>query len=114
MCRWPIEIFFRQCKDKLALDGYQIDAYFHQSHLKGKQDYGHQAVAVMLSYNGIVLNYAFVMYNKSISKIDLVQNIAKELPVPPVMSYFLCDCWYVSEKIINTFAQKGFHTIGVV
>ncbi len=42
------------------------DAYFHQSHLKGKQDYGHQAVAVMLSCNGIVLNYAFVMYNKSI------------------------------------------------
>ena len=24
------------------------DAYFHQSHLKGKQDYGHQAVAVSL------------------------------------------------------------------
>ena len=56
------------------------DAYFHQSHLKGKQDYGHQAVAVMLSCNGIVLNYAFVLYNKSISKIDIVQNIAKELP----------------------------------
>ncbi|MFR8492214.1 MAG: hypothetical protein ACLVC1_00865 [Mediterraneibacter gnavus] len=55
------------------------DAYFHQSHLKGKQDYGHQAVAVMLSCNGIVLNYAFVMYNKSISKIDIVQSIAKEL-----------------------------------
>ena len=82
------------------------DAYFHQSHLKGKPDYGHQAVAVMLSCNGIVLNYAFVMYNKSISKIDIVQSIAKELPVPPVMSYFLCDCWYVSEKIINTFAQR--------
>ena len=90
------------------------DAYFHQSHLKGKQDYGHQAVAVMLSCNGIVLNYAFVMYNKSISKIDIVQSIAKELPVPPVMSYFLCDCWYVSEKIINTFAQRGFHTIGAL
>ena len=67
------------------------DAYFHQSHLKKKQDYGHQAVAVMLSCNGIVLNYAFVMYNKSISKIDIAQNIAKELSVPPVMSYFLCD-----------------------
>ena len=90
------------------------DAYFHQSHLKGKQDYGHQAVAVMLSCNGIVLNYAFVMYNKSISKIDIVQSIAKELPVPPVMSYFLCDCWYVSEKIINTFAQRGFHTTGAL
>lgn len=90
------------------------DVYFHQSHLKGKQDYGHQAVAVMLSCNGIVLNYAFVMYNKSISKIDIIQNIAKELPVPPVMSYFLCDCWYVSEKIINTFAGKGYHTIGAL
>ena len=90
------------------------DAYFHQSHLKKKQDYGHQAVAVLLSCNGIVLNYDFVMYNKSISKIDIVQNIAKELPVPPVMSYFLCDCWYVSEKIIHTFATKGFHTIGAL
>ena len=90
------------------------DAYFHQSHLKGKQDYGHQAVAVMLSCNGIVLNYAFVMYNKSISKIDIVQNISKELPVPPVLSYFLCDCWYVSEKIISAFAAKGFHTISAL
>ena len=90
------------------------DAYFHQSHLKGKQDYGHQAVAVMLSCNGIVLNYAFVMYNKSVSKIDIVRNIAKELPVPPVMSYFLCDSWYVSEKIIHTFVSKGFHTIGAL
>ena len=90
------------------------DAYFHQSHLKGKQDYGHQAVAVLLSCNGIVLNYAFVMYNKSISKIDIVHSIAKELPVPPVMSYFLCDSWYVSEKIINAFAEKGFHTIGAL
>ncbi len=23
VCRWSIEIFFRQCKDKLALDSYQ-------------------------------------------------------------------------------------------
>ena len=90
------------------------DAYFHQSHLKGKQDYGHQAVSVMLSCNGIVLNYAFVLYNKAISKIDIVQDIAKELPAPPVQSYFLCDCWYVSEKIINTFAAGGFHTIGAL
>ena len=65
------------------------DAYFHQSHLKGKQDYGHQAVSVMLSCNGIVLNYAFVLYNKAISKIDIVQDIARELPTPPVKSYFL-------------------------
>ena len=24
VCRWPIEVFFRQCKDKLGLDSYQI------------------------------------------------------------------------------------------
>ena len=48
------------------------DAYFHQSHLKGKQDYGHQAVVVMLSCNGIVLNYALVMYDKSMSKVKIV------------------------------------------
>ena len=42
------------------------------------------------------------------------QTFAKELPVPPVMSYFLCDCWYVSEKIISTFAEKGFHTISAL
>ena len=68
----------------------------------------------MLSCNGIVLNYAFVLYNKAVSKIDIVQDIAKELPAPPVQSYFLCDCWYVSEKIINTFAVQGFHTIGAL
>ena len=50
------------------------DAYFHQSLLKGKQDYGHQAVSVMLSCNGIVLNYSFVLYNK-------LSELAAELSV---------------------------------
>ncbi len=30
VCRWPIEVFFRQCKDKLALDSYQIRSYLFQ------------------------------------------------------------------------------------
>ena len=109
-----VEIIYSEAQRTGKLVFCIVDAYFHQSHLKGKQDYDHQAVAVMLSCNGIVLNYAFVLYNKSISKIDIVQSIAKELPEPPVMSYFLCDCWYVSEKLINTFVQKGFHTIGAL
>ena len=46
-------------------------AYFHQSHLKGCQDYGHQVVAVMLSCNGITLNYAVILYDKSRSKIQM-------------------------------------------
>ena len=90
------------------------DAYFHQSHLKGKQDYGHQAVAVMLSCNGIVLNYAIVMYDKTQSKVNIVQDIAKELPVPPVISYFLCDSWYTCGDIMDAFMKKGFYTIGAL
>lgn len=90
------------------------DAYFHQSHLKGKQDYGHQAVAVMLSCNGIVLNYALVMYDKSMSKVKIVQEIAKELPIPPVVSYFLCDSWYTCGDIMDAFIKKGFYTIGAL
>ena len=90
------------------------DAYFHQSHLKGKQDYGHQAVVVMLSCNGIVLNYALVMYDKSMSKVKIVQEIAKELPIPPVVSYFLCDSWYTCGDIMDAFIKKGFYTIGAL
>lgn len=84
------------------------DAYFHQSHLKGRQDYGHQVVSVMLSCNGIVLNYAIVLYDKTKSKIKIVQDIAEEL------SYFLCDSWYTSEKLMDAFIRKGFYTIGAI
>ena len=90
------------------------DAYFHQSHLKKRQDYGHQAVAVMLSCNGITLNYATIMYDKTKSKIQIVQEIASELPVAPVPSYFLCDSWYTCSKVVAAFRQKGFHTIGAI
>ncbi len=89
-------------------------AYFHFSHLKRKQDYGHQAVGIMLSCNGITLNYAIVMYDKTTSKIDIVKRIAEELPVVPNISYLLCDSWYVSSKITDAFLQKGFYTIGAL
>lgn len=87
---------------------------FHQSHLKGCQDYGHQVVSVMLSCNGIILNYAVILYDKSRSKIQIVQEIAKELPIAPVISYFLCDSWYTSAKVMDSFIQKGFYTIGAL
>ena len=89
-------------------------AYFHQSHLKGCQDYGHQAVSVMLSCNGITLNYAIILYDKSKSKIQIVKEIAEELPQAPVVSYFLCDSWYTSVKIMDSFIKKGFYTIGAL
>ncbi len=89
-------------------------AYFHQSHLKKKQDYGHQAVGILLSCNGIVLNYAMVMYDKSRSKIQIACDIANELPTPPTPSFFLCDCWYSCVKVMDAFMAKGFYTIGAL
>lgn len=89
-------------------------AYFHQSHLKGCQDYGHQVVSVMLSCNGIILNYAVILYDKSKSKIHIVQEIAKELSTAPVISYFLCDSWYTSAKVMDSFIRKGFYTLGAL
>lgn len=89
-------------------------AYFHYSHLKGKADYGHQAVCILLSCNGITLPYAIILYDKSISKIEIVKQTAQELPVPPQKSYLLCDCWYVSGELLDAFAAKGFYTIGAL
>ncbi len=90
------------------------DAYFHFSHLKKKQDYGHQAISIMLSCNNITLNYAIIMYDKSVSKIDLVCKIAAQLPIPPVISYLLCDSWYACSKVVDSFIMRGFYTIGAL
>ncbi|MBP5718207.1 MAG: transposase [Abditibacteriota bacterium] len=89
-------------------------ARWHQSHLKKRQDYGHQAVSVTLSCNGISLNYAIVLYDKSRSKIQILLDIAEKLPEAPALSYFLCDSWYTSVKIMKAFLKKGFYTIGAV
>lgn len=64
--------------------------------------------------NGITLNYAVILYDKTKSKIQIIQDIAAELPIAPIVSYFLCDSWYTSAKVIDCFAKKGFYTIGAL
>ena len=44
----------------------------------------------------------------------MVQEIAEELPTAPVISYFLCDSWYTSTKLMDSFIRKGFYTIGAL
>ena len=89
-------------------------AEFHYSHLKGKSDYGHQAIAVLLSCNGITLLYAIKMYDKSVSKIDRMCEIAQKLPTAPTLSYLLCDRWYTCKKLMEAFIKKGFYTVGAL
>ena len=59
-------------------------------------------------------NYSIVMYDKSLSKVKIVQQVASELPTPPVVSYFLCDSWYTCGDIMDAFVKKGFYTIGAL
>lgn len=67
----------------------------------------------MLSCNGITLPYVIILYDKSISKIEIVKQTAQELPVLP-LTYLLCDCWYVSGGLLDAFAAKSFYTIGAL
>ena len=67
-----------------------------------------------ITTNGIVLNYAIVMYDKSRSKIQIVCEIADELPPPPTVSFFLCDCWYSCVKVMDAFLRKGFYSVGAL
>lgn len=88
------------------------NAAFHYSHLKNRQDYGHQAISVLLSCNGITLNYTVLLCDKSKSKIQMICDLANELPIAPTHSYLLCDCWYTSSVVMNSFVKRGFYTIG--
>lgn len=47
------------------------------------------------------------------SKVKIVQEIAGELPVSPVISYLLCDSWYTCGSM-DAFVKKLFYTIGAL
>ena len=71
-------------------------------------------MGIVLSCGDLTLNYALILYDKSKSKIQIVREIAEELPQAPVLSYFLCDSWYTCDKIVSAFEEKGFRAIGAV
>lgn len=48
------------------------NSIYYQFRLEKKQDYGHQAVTIMLSCDGVTFNYAVVMYDKSKSKVNII------------------------------------------
>ena len=58
---------------------------FHNSHLKGKNVYGHQILVSLLSCDGLVLSYSIDIYDKeSMSKIELTQKLIVTLPKPKI------------------------------
>lgn len=81
---------------------------FHNSHLKGKNVYGHQILVSLLSCDGLVLPYSIDIYDKeSMSKIKLTQNLISTLPKPEDKGFVLCDSWYSCKDIFNASEKAG-------
>lgn len=88
---------------------------FHNSHLKGKNVYGHQILVSLLSCDGLVLPYSIDIYDKkSMSKIKLTQNLISTLPKPENKGYVLCDSWYSCKDIFNASEKAGYSYIGAL
>ena len=88
---------------------------FHNSHLKGKNVYGHQILVSLLSCDGLVLPYSIDIYDKeSMSKIKLSQNLITTLPKPENKGYVLCDSWYSCKNIFNASKKAGYSYIGAL
>ncbi len=86
---------------------------FHFSHLECKTVWGHQLLAALLSVGSLTLPYHFEHYEKeSISKIDIVCQIANSLPIATSSAYALCDSWFTCTKVIEAHFKKGYHFIG--
>jgi len=88
---------------------------FHNSHLKGKNVYGHQILVSLLSCDGLVLPYSIDIYDKeSMSKIKLTQNLISTLPKPEDKGFVLCDSWYSCKDIFNASEKAGYSYIGAL
>lgn len=88
---------------------------FHNSHLKGKNVYGHQILVSLLSCGGLVLPYSIDIYDKeSMSKIKLTQKLIATLPKPEDKGFVLCDSWYSCKDIFNASEKAGYSYIGAL
>ena len=95
---------------------------FHQSHLEGKQVYGHQVVGILLQCGEVTIPYQLTPYdktrmnefNKKVTKIEIVINAISSLPTPPKKGFILGDSWYSAEKIIKSAKLRGFDYIGAL
>lgn len=88
---------------------------FHNSHLKGKNVYGHQILVSLLSCDGLVLPYSIDIYDKeSMSKIELTEKLIKSLPTPENKGYVLCDSWYSCKAIFDASLEAGYSFVGAL
>jgi hypothetical protein len=95
---------------------------FHHSHLLGKVVFGHQLQATALASSDVSLIHSIDLYDKNmthpdgrvVTKIDRVCEIAKTLPLPPHGGYCLTDSWFTCPRVIDAYAEAGYHFIGAL
>lgn len=95
-------------------------ASFHFSHLEHKTVFGHQILTCMLSCAKLTLPFSLRLYQKtaehiSLSKIDMVCQIAEQLPFGVHhKAYALCDSWFTCKKVIDAHARRNYELIGAL
>src|SRR5690606_13869589 len=74
---------------------------FHFSHTEGKCVFGHQIVQLMIADEQRAYPYDFQLYHKeeSMSKIELMINLLRQVPDLLRPTYVLYDSWYTSKTI---------------
>ena len=91
----------------------QSAAYFHQSHLKGCQDYGASGCLVMLSCSGITLNYVSSPAINQDQRSRLYRRSRKNFPLRRSFPYFLCDEAGILQKWWTVLFGKVLYGWGI-
>ncbi|EIM05186.1 transposase [Planococcus antarcticus DSM 14505] len=94
-----------------------IDACgFHYSHADGKSVWGHQGVEMMVKSAGRAFPFDFRLYTKETgeSKIQLADDMIRQLPTLKQTAYVLFDTWYTASSLIKAARSKNLHVISAL
>jgi len=120
----PIYVIFDDTICEKAVPSSQVNSPiygcgFYHSHLKKRMVYGQQFVCCMLRVGDLVLPYDIVLYEKVVdasmpikSKIMIVEDLIKSLPIPPYSGFVITDSWYSCKAIFHTCNKAGYYFIG--
>lgn len=87
---------------------------WHFSHLEGKQVYGYQVHAAIVSTGNTSLCYSLKRYDKEqATKIQMTKNIIESM-ADQAGAYFLMDSWYTNPDILHSCEKKGCFLIGAM
>jgi hypothetical protein len=84
---------------------------FHFSHTKGKSVWGHNLVTILVRCGNHCLPFAFRLYTKGVSRIELAKEMLQQLPALDVPAYLLMDAWYTCADLLDAAAKQGLQVV---